>query len=196
MIYTTHPSPDPKAKHWHIPALISHCLHPGSFLCELEESLQVPSDKSGLLSTLGLRCVLWNRSVLLMLSTTQSCFCNFPSYIPPVLSSASLCCGERYPQAQMEREPREISLGLKTHSAICSPLSFRNLSATPATGWQSDEDRKALITGRASMSSGLNNFFPWKRQVPISYLLGGKKCISLYCKLIFPGILCDPRKAP
>ena len=137
MIYTTHPSPDPKAKHWHIPALISQCLQSRKFsLCtELEESLQVPSDKSGLLSTLGLRCVLWNGSVLLMLSTTQSCFCNFPSYIPPVLSSASLRCGERYPQAQMEREPREISLGLKTHSAICSPLSFWNLSATPATGW-------------------------------------------------------------
>lgn len=131
-----------------------------SLCTELEESLQVPSDTSGLLSSLGLRCVLWHGSVLLMLSTTQSCFCNFPSYIPPVLSSASLCCGERYPQAQMEREPREISLGLKTHSAICSPLSFRNLSATPATGWQSDEDRKALITGRASMTSGLNNFFP------------------------------------
>ena len=95
-----------------------------SLCTELEESLQVPSDKSGLLSTLGLRCVLWNGSVLLMLSTTQSCFCNFPSYIPPVLSSASLRCGERYPQAQMEREPREISLGLKTHSAICSLLSF------------------------------------------------------------------------
>ena len=105
-------------------------------LCTLlEESLQVPSDKLGLLSTLGVRCVLWNGSVLLMLSTTQSCFCNFPSFL---LSWAQHLCavGRGTAQAQMEWERREISLGLKTHSAICSSLSFQILSASPATGWR------------------------------------------------------------